>query len=423
MMRNRFKEDTYDREVGCFSDDRYFCGGGGGTRASTTTVSPSREQRAILQEQLSLERGLKEKGELGFFPGQTLAGVDPLTTLGQVSAVGQIPGLQQFLGRQEAGVTGLLGGPSLDIAGPTDLDRAAIAGLVSGGTAGLSGLDRSAIDALTRGRAADITGLPGSTTAAIEALTRGGTADIPGLAGVSDELARALSAPLTRQLEEQILPGISSAAVQQGAFGGTRADILRERARLGTGERISEVLTRASLGAQSQFAQQALAQEQLRQTGVRGGVGLALGAQGQLGQQALSQEQQRQAAIRSGLGLSLGAQGQQLGAIQAGLGTSLGLQGQLAGQQLAGEQLRQGAITSGLGLAPGLINQALLPSQLLGGVGAEREARGQQEIEAARERFEFEEFAPTDLANRLNAILSGLNFGTVSTTQASGGGK
>ena len=422
MIRNRFTEGTYDHDLGCFLDQRFHCkGSSGGT--STTSVAPSKEQRAILGEQLNIQQDLKAGGELDFFPGQTLTDVDPLTTLGQTSAVGQIPGLQEFLAKQEMGLEGLLGGANLNIPGIDVLSRDAMAGLTSGELARLPEPDRAAIDILRGGGGADITGLPGPARTAISDLTRGSTADIPGLAGVSDEMARALSAPLTRQLEEQILPGISSAAVQQGAFGGDRADILRDRAKLSTSERIAEVLTRSSLQAQSQFANQALAQEQLRLGGVQSGVGLAIGAQGQEAGQALTQEQLRQASIRSGVDLSMGAEGRRLESILSGLGISIGTQGQLAGQEFTQEQLRQGALTSGLAAAPQLIDQALLPSQILGGVGGAREDRGQQEIEAARERFEFGEFAPTDFANRMSALLSGLNFGTVSTTRSSGGGK
>lgn len=75
-----------------------------------------------------------------------------------------------------------------------------------------------------------------------------------------------------------------------------------------------------------------------------------------------------------------------------------------------------------LSLAPQVAQQQLLAPELIGNIGAQQEARQQQEIDAARERFEFQEFGPTDLANRVNSTLGGINFGQT-TTSKSGGGK
>lgn len=74
-----------------------------------------------------------------------------------------------------------------------------------------------------------------------------------------------------------------------------------------------------------------------------------------------------------------------------------------------------------LQLAPQVAQQQLLPGQVLGGVGAQQEERSQAEIDAARERFEFQEFAPTDLANRINPLLGGLDFGSITSSRTSGG--
>ena len=268
MMRNRFTEDCYDSEIGCFSDNRYHCGGGG-SKSSTTTTKPSPAQEAILLEQLSLEQGLKQKGELQFFPGQTLAREDPLTGLGQQLQIG--------------------------------------------GAAGIAGLSPDILASVQRLLGADIVGDPRT-----------------------EALAQAVTRPLEQQFQEQTLPAISSAATQQGAFGGDRANILKAQ-------------------AARDFSQ------------VTGDVRAKVFAD----------------ALRQGLGA------------------------------------QQGAI-AGL---PNVFQGLLQPSREVLDVGAQRQDRSQQEIEAARERFEFGQFAPTDLANRLNTILSGLNFGTISTSKTSGGGK
>jgi hypothetical protein len=130
-------------------------------------------------------------------------------------------------------------------------------------------------------------------------------------------------APLIRQLQEQILPNISTAAVQGGAFGGDRQALLNTQA----------------------------------------------------------------------------------GSDIAGRATEAVLRNQ----------------TNALSLLPQLNQQQLLPAQVQQQVGQQRTDRAQQNIDARRERFEFNEFAPTDRANRVNSILSGLNFGSV--TKQSGGGK
>ena len=256
----------------------------GGGGSSKTTTEPSPEQEAILRKQLSIANQLEGQGQLRFFPGQTLADQSQFTRLGQIGALRQAPGLQRFAGQQQNAVGGLLG---------------------------------------TRGT------------------------NIQGVQAVNEDLQRALTAPITRNFREQILPGLSSAAVRGGAFGGDRAEIAKGIAAGRAGEDIANVLTRASVG----------------------------------------------------------------------------LQGQLANQGLNREQLRQAGITSGLGFADQASRAALLPSQVLGRVGQQQQDRQQSEIDAIRERFEFQEFGPTDLANRINSILGGINFGSSTTSKSSGGGK
>jgi len=62
------------------------------------------------------------------------------------------------------------------------------------------------------------------------------------------------------------------------------------------------------------------------------------------------------------------------------------------------------------------------PSSLVTGVGRDMQSGEQARIDDARARFEFGEFAPTDTAQRVNSILSGINFGQNTTSKTSGGG-
>jgi hypothetical protein len=59
---------------------------------------------------------------------------------------------------------------------------------------------------------------------------------------------------------------------------------------------------------------------------------------------------------------------------------------------------------------------------VISALGQQQDARAQAEIDADRERYEFNQLRLTDLVNRVNAPLSGINFGQV-TTSKSGGGK
>ena len=149
----------------------------------------------------------------------------------------------------------------------------------------------------------------------------------------TEDLAQAVTRPMQEQFLEQTLPGISSAAVSQGAFGGDRANILNAQAGRDFTRNIGD--TRARIFADAQRA-------------------------------GLSQQMQALNAL---------------------------------------PQVQQGL------MAPGLAVQD---------IGARQEGRSQEEIDAARERFEFGQYAPTDTANRVNAILSGVNFGQTTTSKSGG---
>lgn len=83
-------QSSYDSELGCFTDSYMLqCKGGGGT--STTTVEPSPEQRAILNQQLGYARDMEALGPMEFYGGDTTAGMSSDTEAGlaaQLDAAG-----------------------------------------------------------------------------------------------------------------------------------------------------------------------------------------------------------------------------------------------------------------------------------------------------------------------------------------------
>lgn len=118
-------------------------------------------------------------------------------------------------------------------------------------------------------------------------------------------------------------------------------------------------------------------------------------------------------------------------------GTRQGLQTAAAGREFTravgetranvlGDAYRAGLQqqTAALGMLPMMNQQRLLPGQVMQGVGAQREARGQAEIDADRERFEFEQFEPESRLDRFASRVAGINLGgiTSATSRSSGGG-
>lgn len=70
---------------------------------------------------------------------------------------------------------------------------------------------------------------------------------------------------------------------------------------------------------------------------------------------------------------------------------------------------------------PTLQDAALQGSQITRDVGAGYEGRSQAEVDAARERFEFEQDAPRQSLRDASSMLSGIDFGSI--TKQTGGGK
>lgn len=261
QQRHPHKYLSFEDEFG----DQYFFKGGGVT-TQQTELDPI--QRKALESVIGKSEERFAEGPLEFFPGQTLAGEDPLTAAGQNIQLGQFGNLQDFSGE--------------------------------------------ALQAATRGLNLDLINQP-----------------------ETQRLAEAAVRPIQQRFQEQILPGIQSAAVQQGAFGGSRQDI-------------SEAIAAREFGT---------------------------------------------AALDARSGVLLDAQ-------RAGLD-------------------QQARI---LGLAPQISAGQLFPGQAVQDIGAQRQERGQQEIEAERERFEFGQLAPEEQLDRFASRVTGINLGPTTVQTSKGGG-
>lgn len=222
------------------------------TTTQTTTSKPFPEQLPFVRRVFSEAQDLFNQGPQQFFPGETVAGFDPITTEAQNLQVNLARNFGGFLAPQAQAFSQLLQTPD--------------------------------------------------------------PANDPTVQAFADAAVR----PLEQQLTEEVLPALSSQAVSQGAFGGSRQDLLEQQ-------------------AVDRFARTA-------------------------------------------------------GDVRAGIFSDAFNQ-QLQAQQRA------------LALAPQFLQQLSVPAQLLSEVGAARENLAQQQIDADRERFDFQQVAPLlNLQNFSNLI-------------------
>lgn len=257
--------ESYDADVGCFTDNYMIQCKGGGTSTTTTEATP--EQRAVLNQQLQYARQMEALGPQQFYGGDTTAGMTAETEAGlqaQMDAVSQLGGMS---------------------------------------------------DAASQRFQESIAYDPFSDPATESYLT-------------------ALTNPLMQQFQEETIPGLNTAAVQGGAFGGDRAAIQRERATEGLVSQMADIRAK--------------------------------------GLQDIVQSNRE-------------------------------------------NQLNM------LRMLPQFQDAALLPSQVMQDVGAAREDYTQAEIDAERERFEFEQSAPRQALRDASSMLGGIDFGSV--TKQTGGGK
>jgi hypothetical protein len=211
------------------------------------------------------------------------------------------------------------------------------------------------------------------------------------------QMMQAATRPLTQAFGEQVLPGISSLYSKSGRLGSGSMERALGTATEQYGRALGDVtsnLAGSQFQAERQLQQQALGQlagvsAQDIQTRLAGASGL---------QQAQAQALAQQSGLIGQIGgLSqqdianrfAGAAGLQ-GAQQAQLGTQLQAAGGLASTQST-DLARQ--LQASLA-APQVYGQQFLPSQMLGDVGAQREAIDSQALQEQMARFTFGQQLP-----------------------------
>ena len=104
-------------------------------------------------------------------------------------------------------------------------------------------------------------------------------------------------------------------------------------------------------------------------------------------------------------------------------GSRQGIQEQQAAEATAGAAT-QAMLTNQLNAMsalPAAQRGLLAPSQTLSAVGAQQQGYEQSLIDAARQRFAFEQQAPETALDRLASRISGVNLGQIGTTSGGGG--
>lgn len=202
-----------------------------------------------------------------------------------------------------------------------------------------------------------------------------GAPDFSGIAGVSDAASRVLS----RQLREDVLPGISQEAIAVGGFGGSRQQLAEGVAARGVGERLADINA------------QLFRDELVR----------AKGQQLPAAQLALAGQQQALAAGATARGQDIQVQGQGLGALSAG------------------GQLDLSALQTGLQALPLQAQLSLLGPEALAQVGLQQQQQAQAGISEEVARFNFEQQAPQNALNQYAQLLFG-TAGTGSTSTVTG---
>ena len=171
--------------------------GAQGTPDQTTTAKPYMfdGQQEGITNFLNASKEQYQQGPQQYYPGQTVAGLDPNTIAGQNQQLGTVNQQQGLANAMTAGVQGQIAG-----------------------TPQVGGFQLQ-----------DQVGF-----------------------GIDPGLQSAISNPIMRQLQEKILPSADLQATQQGAFGGSRAQQIKSQAGVDATERIAEVTARANLQARGQ---------------------------------------------------------------------------------------------------------------------------------------------------------------------------
>ena len=219
------------------------CGGGGGGGDQTITNEPSEQQKPLIDIFYGLAQDALELGPESQFP-----------------LFGLAPRSQSTIDAETLALSGL---------GPSDASQAGINALIASAapSAGTQAGVQNIYDTLG---ASDLTlsGLQGTLDAAQPsdltlagqqgALNAAGTQMDLGVSGADALLAaldptsaqsQAIIDPFIEKLQADILPGIGSQAVRQGAFGGSRQAVQEQRAAEGVADAATQALLRNQLNA------------------------------------------------------------------------------------------------------------------------------------------------------------------------------
>lgn len=219
--------------------------------------------------------------------------------------------------------------------------------------------------------------------------------------GTGDALTAAITAalnPLQQRLEEQILPGITSTATAQGAYGGDRY-----------GLNLANVIRDQFARPASDAIANAVLAQQMQQEGIRAqqyGQEFGIGAQAESdaitrAMQDISEQRQITAQEKQ----STDALAQQWARAMQDFAL-----GQAGTQLSAAERLP--------GLVQTQFTQGLQPAQVISGVGAEQQQQEQSQLDALLAAWEANAQAPwTGVQNLANIIYGGGGLGGTQTTQ------
>lgn len=395
-------------------------GSGGGTSTQTTVQELSPEQRALIEPVIPIARSFVQNPPK-LFPGSGIVGFNPLQQQAQqmtVQAAQQMmPGLSNLpaelnsvqqgwnstinaAGQQGAAGQGQLQQMLAALAGSTaninpslqpqqqNITNAAagnasnIQNMINQGNSNISG----GLNFLTSGDVLNPSSNP-HLQAAIEAATR----------------------PTIENFQQQILPGLASEAITAGGYGGSRQGIAEGLAAGAATRQIGDMAANMS-NANYQAGLQAML----------GGLNTAVGQQGQNLQAMLGSGQLTNQAANQVLQSMLNAsqlEQQGLGAlIQGNLGGQQASQNWLQ-QQQAGLQNQQNLLAN----KGNILQQGLLPSRLLEGVGMQQQMMEQALLSEQVQRYVNEQMMPFLMAQDVAALAFGMPGGTTKTTATGGG--
>ena len=300
------------------------------TRAAATRIAELGGAGAAALGQLFAGTEASRKAETAF---TQLAGGDQALAQAQQTAQGLLGTApqatqvaQQQLQQQAAGIPGaadiqqqLAAGPQ-PTAGGVAAEAALTAGLTPQETQGIQAaqqvLEQQGLSPEQASASARLQVLGEQRAAGVEQAQQALSGLLGPQAGIQ-EAAFAAAAPILRELRQDILPGISAGAIQQGAFGGSRQQLLEQEAALQFGQRAAETAATVGLQAtQAQNQQVIQAAQQLANLGLsEQEIQANITAQfGDIGQQAF------QNILQAG-GLGGGQQIQQAGQVQQAAGT------------------------------------------------------------------------------------------------------